>query len=105
MKNQKSPGSDGLTAEFYKTFWTILKIYLIDSLNYSYQTGKLTQLQKQAIITLLPKTNTDTTLLANWRPISLLNIDYKIATKSLANRLKKVIGEIIENTQTGFIKG
>lgn len=105
MENQKSPGSDGLTAEFYKTFWTILKKYLIDSLNYSYQTGKLTQLQKQAIITLLPKTNKDTTLLANWRPISLLNIDYKIATKSLANRLKKVIGEIIENTQTGFIKG
>ena len=51
------------------------------------------------------KPNKDTSLLANWRPIRLLNVDYKIATKAIANRLKKVLGKIINNTQTGFIKG
>ena len=105
MKNNKSPGSDGLTTEFYKIFWNDLKQYYIKSINYSYQHETLTELQKQSIITLLPKTDKDTCFLENWRPISLLNVDYKIATKSIANRLKKVISSIISSSQTGFIKG
>jgi hypothetical protein len=44
-------------------------------------------------------------LLNNWRPISLLKIDYKIATKSIATRMKKVLISLIENSQTGFLKG
>ena len=105
MNNNKSPGSDGLTTEFYKIFWTDVKQYLIQSLNYSYTHGDMTDLQKQSIITLLPKGDKDRTFLSNWRPISLLNVDYKIATKSIANRLKKVISNIISNAQTGFVKG
>ena len=105
MKNNKSPGSDGLTTEFYKIFWNDLKLYYIKSINYSYQQNDLTELQKQSIITLLPKTEKDICFLENWRPISLLNVDYKIATKSIANRLKKVISSIISSSQTGFIKG
>ena len=104
MQNNKSPGSDGLTTEFYKIFWTDVKHFLINSLNYSYRNGDLTDLQKQSI-TLLPKGDKDTWYLENWRPISLLNVDYKIATQSIANRLKKVITIIISNAQTGFVKG
>ena len=37
MQNNKSPGTDGLTTEFYKIFWTDIKQYLIESLNYSYR--------------------------------------------------------------------
>jgi len=55
MKNNKSPGSDGLTADFYKIFWNNIKRYLVKSLNYSYDNKNLTELQKQSIITLLPK--------------------------------------------------
>ena len=46
MKNNKSPGSDGITTEFYKLFWNDIKTYLINSLNYSLQNGELTELQK-----------------------------------------------------------
>ncbi len=90
MKNMKSPGSDGITAEFYKQklYWNDIKLYYINSINYSYEHGSLTELQKQGIITLLPKNNKDTLSLDNWRPISLLNVDYKIATKVLGNRIK-----------------
>lgn len=105
MKNNKSPGSDGITADFYKIFWNDLKQYLISSLNYSYDNGNLTELQKQSIITLLPKKDKDTLSINNWRPISLLNVDYKIATKAIANKIKTKLPNIISPEQTGFIKG
>ena len=105
MKNDKSPGSDGLTVEFYKTFWDDIKKTFIESINYSFIHGHLTDFQKQSIISLIPKPNKDTTILTNWRPISLLNVDYKIATKAIANRIKKTISSIIAPSQTGFIKG
>ena len=105
MKNQKSPGSDGITVEFYKLFWNDIKHYYINSINHSFQIGSLTELQKQSIITLIPKQNKDITCLDNWRPISLLNVDYKIATKVIANRIKSIIKTIVDNSQTGFIKG
>ena len=60
MQNNKSPGSDGLTTEFYKIFWNDLKTYLTKSLNFSFMNGDLTDLQKQSIITILPKTDKDT---------------------------------------------
>ena len=83
MKNNKGPGSDGLTVEFYKMFWNTIKQYYVNSINYSYENGHLTELQKQGIITLIPKPNKEKTLLENWRPKSLLNTDYKIAWLSL----------------------
>ena len=104
MKNQNSPGSDGITVEFYKLFWNNIKQYYVNSINYSFESGSLTELQKQNIITLIPKENKDTTSLDNWRPISLLNVDYKIATKVIANRIKHIITKIVDNSQTGFIK-
>ena len=105
MNNNKSPGSDGLTVEFYKIFWNDIKQYLTNSINLSYQNGSLTQMQKQGIINLIPKKDKDTSSLHNWRPISLLNIDYKIATKAIANRLKPILCDIIDHSQTGFLKG
>ena len=82
-----------------------MKEFYINSINYSFQTGSLTDLQKQSIITLLPKQNKDITSLENWRPISLLNIDYRIATEAIANHVKCVISSLVHNSQTRFIKG
>ena len=55
MNNNKSPGSDGITTEFFKIFWNDLKSHYVKSLNYSFENGSLTTLQKQGIISLLPK--------------------------------------------------
>ena len=82
-EKNKSPGSDGLTIEFYKLFWNDIKQYLINSLNFSFQHGHLTPLQNQGIISLLPKKKNDILSINNWRPVSLLNVDCKIATKSM----------------------
>ena len=55
FENCKSPGEDGLTAEFYKTFWNSVGHLLVDSLNYSYDHSELSNTQKQAIIKLIEK--------------------------------------------------
>ena len=79
-KVPKSPGNDGLTAEFYKTSWNLLGQQLTDSLNYSFEHGELSTSQKQAIIKLIDKKDRNRRYIKNWRPISLLNVDLKIAS-------------------------
>ena len=103
--NGKSPGNDGLTAEFYKTFWNLLGQQLTDSLNYSFEHGELSTSQKQAIIKLIDKKDRDRRYIKNWRPISLLNVDMKIASKALALRLEKILPEIIQADQYAYVKG
>ncbi|KAL9975996.1 hypothetical protein ACROYT_G013225 [Oculina patagonica] len=90
FSNGKSPGNDGLTAEFYKTFWDLLGQQLTDTLNYSYLHGELSNTQKQAIIKLIEKKERDRRYIKNWRPISLLNVDVKIASRAIALRLEKL---------------
>ena len=104
-KNNKSPGTDGFPAEFYKFFWNDMKQYLLDALNYNYAQGQLSSTQKEGLITLIPKKGKDTLLIKNWRPITLLNQDYKLATKSIAKRMCKVLPNIINEDQTGFLRG
>lgn len=55
------------------------------------------------MITLIPKNNKPVDLLKNWRPITLLNCDYKIAAKSIS-RIRKALSKIINSDQTGFEK-
>ena len=62
-------------------------------------------LQRRGIISLIPPKNKDKAILENLRPISLLNVDYKILTKVLANCLEKVLPKIINPDQTGYVKG
>ena len=104
MSNCKSPGTDGIPIEFYKIFWNDISDILLESFNFSYVNNALSISQKQGIITLLPKKDKDTRYLKNWRPISLLNTDYKIMTKCIAFRLKQVLPMIINPNQTGFMK-
>ena len=62
------------------------------SINYSFEKRQMSICQKRGIIiTLVPKKDKPTNLLGNLRPISLLNTDYKIATKAIAKRLEAVV--------------
>ena len=54
---------------------------------------------------MIPKKNKDPLLLKNWRPISLLNTDYKLTTKCIGKRLEKVLPYLIDGDQTEYIKG
>ena len=105
MKNNKTPGTDGFPCEFYKFFFKDLGELLVKSFNFSFDSGKMSLDQRRAIINLIPKKNQDPMFLKNWRPISILNSDYKLLAKCLATRLKTILSEIISCDQTGFIKG
>ena len=105
MASNKSPGNDGLTVEFYKNFWSILKTPLFRSTEHAKINGSLSVSQRQAVIKLLEKKDKDKRYIQNWRPISLLNVDTKIISKALAYRLKKVLPEIINYDQTAYIHG
>ena len=80
---------------------------MVNSFNYGFHKlkGGLAISQKQSVIRLIPKKDKDLSRLKNWRPISLLNLDYKIAKKAPALRLKKVLPSIINDAQTYYMEG
>ena len=103
MRLNRSPGYDGITVEFYRQFWPLLKDFIVDVFNYNYARKELTESQKLGMLTLIFKKN-DPLSLSNYRPITLLNTDTKLIAYALANRLKKVLPSIISDEQTGYIK-
>ncbi len=105
MSKNKSPGNDGLSCEWYIEFWAIIGNFLVSVLNDGLCKGELSSSQRQAVITLIEKEGKDRCKLKNWRPISLLNVDYKIASKALAMRVEKIIHQLINPDQSGFVKG
>lgn len=94
---------DGYPVEFYKSFWSKIGPIIVKSINYAFNNGKLSDSQRRGVITLIPKDGKDVDMLTNWRPISLLNVDYKMTAKVIANRLKKVLHSVISSDQTDFL--
>ena len=105
LKANKSPGTDGLTAEFYQFFFESIKDYLYDSINYSFQNKSLSIEQRRGILKLIPKKDKDLTNMRSFRPISLLNTDNKIIAHILASRPQEVLPEIISTDQNGYLQG
>ena len=106
MNNDSAPGYDGLTVSFYKFFWQKLKNALLYSFLNAWESDKLSTSQRRGIITLLHKgNNLDRNNLGNWRPITLLNTDYKILSKLISLRLQPVLNSIINTNQRGFMRG
>ena len=107
LKNNKSPGWDGLSSEFYKTFWDEIKNILFLSLQESIESGYLSPSQRIGVLTIIPKPKPPSELvhIKNWRPITLLNTDYKIFTHAIKNRLLDSVPLIISRVQSGFQAG
>ena len=78
---------------------------VVESFNEAYEEGEMSNSQRQGVITLIEKTGKDRTHLENWRPISLTNVDTKIASKVIATRITKILPEIIHSNQTGYVSG
>ena len=104
MENNKSLGNDGLTKEFYITFWNEVKAPLLLAIEKAYLVKQLSASQKQAEINLTEKKGRDKRYIQNWPPISLLKVDAKLISKALAERLKNVLPEIMSPNQNAYVK-
>ena len=101
FQNNKSPGIDGIPKEFYITFWPIIQDDLLDTINNIFFRQELTETMKTSVITITYKNKGSKTDLKNYRPISLLTVDYKIIAKVVTNRINKVLNHILLDTQSG----
>ena len=86
-------------------FWPDVKLLLYNSFDNTFKKGSLSDDQRRGIINIIPKDGKDLRYLRNWRPVSLLNTDYKILTKTLCNRLQNVLPKLIHADQVGYVKG
>ena len=105
FEGDKTPGEDGFTVEFYKFFFDLIGQELVASFKAAYEVNELSISQRRGIVPLKPKEDGSLLELQNWRPITLLNVDCKIATKAIAKRIEPYLPTLIHSDQTGFIKG
>ena len=103
-KRNKSPGTDGIPYEFYLTFWDTIAPHFLDMFTHILERGSLTPSQGKAAIRLIPKIP-DAQRLSEFRPISLLNCDYKLMASVLAMRLRRTLPATIGSHQKGGVPG
>ena len=99
LKDDRSPGPDGLTKEWYLRFWHLIKEPFIMCVKEIEEKNDLAEMQKRGAIKISYKKG-DRNQLKNYRPITLLNIDLKIITKCFADRIKKILPNLVHENQT-----
>lgn len=105
LNNGKSPGKDGLPNEFYKVFRKVLTPILKDVYDEIFKKEETSYFMGIGLVKLIYKRKGDIADLKNYRPITMLNTDFKILSKILANRLKKILPNIIQTNQAYAIPG
>lgn len=95
MKPGKSPGPDSFTAKFYKVFKEDLMKCLPEVINNILEGSDPPKSWQQATVSLIPKDESECPDVKIFRPISLLNVDYKIFTKVILERLKSILNNLI----------
>ena len=97
-KPHKAPGSDDICLDFYKSAWDVIKTELLQVINHMLANGPIMAQQAQGQVICLPK-KAHPKKIDDYRPITLLNADYKILARIIANRLKPLLPDIIHPNQ------
>jgi len=100
----RAPGFDGIPIEFYKFFWSEIQKLMIKLFINFQETSQLPNSMKKVIISPIPKPG-DRNKLSNWRPISLLNTDYKILSRIYSKRISNVSASLLKSDQSYCIPG
>eukprot|EP00253_Pinus_taeda_P011568 PITA_11568 len=102
MHLDKALGPDGFTIAFYKTHWDIIKKHFVRMVKNVLKKSKMGENTKASHMALIPKKPNPLSF-DQFKPISLCNSSYKIITKILTNRLKKILPSLISENQGGFV--
>ena len=105
MKKGSAPGMDGFPIEFWQFLLPHLKEKWFNLLTYMFQQNTSPKSFKQGVISLIPKRGKNIKFIENWRPITLLNADYKLIARTWAKRIQEILPSIIQADQRGFVKG
>ncbi|GJV40038.1 hypothetical protein Tco_1418478 [Tanacetum coccineum] len=100
--DNKSPGPDGFTFEFFEKYWKFIGPDFCEAVEHFFVNGSFSKGCNSSFIALIPKI-TDAKFVNDYRPISLIGSVYKVVTKILANRLALVIADIVSDTQSAFV--
>ncbi|GJR63333.1 RNA-directed DNA polymerase, eukaryota [Tanacetum coccineum] len=98
----KSPGPDGYTFEFFRKYWNFIGPDFYEAVEYFFETGLSSKGCNSSFVALIPKV-ADAKFVNDFRPISLIGSVYKVVTKVLANRLALVIADLVSDTQSAFV--
>lgn len=101
----KSPGPDGFSAAYYKTFSDLLAHPFLLTFNLLLEQAVPQNKLLEAHISVIPKPEKDSTAASNYSPISFLNVDIKIFANILANRILPILTSLIAKDQVGFVPG
>ena len=101
LANNKTPEPDGIPAEVHKLYPKMVRLLHKTWTREHDITGRM----GQSNMVLIYKGKGEREEMANYRPLQMLNTDYKTVAKALANRLQRVIQNVVHPDQTGFIKG
>jgi hypothetical protein len=105
MGDDQLPGPDKLPAEFYKLYETLISENYYDMIEEACEYGYLPEDTTKGTIAFIYKNKGDPRDMRNYRPITLLQVDYKIYAKILVARPKKKITNIISPAQLSFVLG
>ena len=94
MAPLKAPGSDGMPPLFFQTFWSDIGLDVSEAVLSCLNSGTILKSINHTFLTLIPKVK-NPEIVAQFRPISLCNVIYKILSKVIVNRLKPFLNSII----------
>ncbi|GKV03564.1 hypothetical protein SLEP1_g15842 [Rubroshorea leprosula] len=104
MKGLKSQGPDGIQALFYQKHWDTISGTFLDFVNQALLTGSFDRNLIQAYVALIPKEDSPD-VIQKFRPITLLNVAYKVLSKLIVNRLRPYLQKIIGPHHSSFLAG
>lgn len=103
MPNNKVPGPDGYSAEFFWESWEIVGVDLIAAVKEFFTAGRLLRQFNTTVISLILKV-VGADQLTQFRPISLCSTVYKVMTRLLKKKLKICVSDIVQRNQVGFVQ-